>query len=481
MRRAKIVCTLGPATNTYEAIESLVKRGMDVARLNCSHATHEQLTMLMGLVRKASVAQNRPIAVLLDLQGPKLRIGKFPKGPVVVKEGDTIHITTEELAENTAQRVSTTYKELAHDVKPGDRILIDDGNVELRVVQAISATEVECVVVFGGKLSNNKGLNLPGVKTSIPCLTEKDTADLMHGLSINVDYVALSFVRHPADVRMAQQIIRSQLKATPVIAKIEKPEAVDCIDDIIAVADGIMVARGDMAVELSPEKVPSVQKKIIHKCNVAGIPVILATQMMESMIENARPTRAEASDVANGIFDGADALMLSAETASGKHPDKVVQIMTDIIGQAERDRLTLTLPKTETPPVISVPDAVEHAAALVAQESGARAICCITNSGKGAQALSKFRPVAPIFALTDNTHTLQKLALVWGVKGILVPKIMESEDYFDFVEKTVVKWWNTYLTHVFRPMQKGDYLVITAGLPTQKRTKTNTVTVRVIS
>ena len=481
MRRAKIVCTLGPATNTYEAIENLVKRGMDVARFNCSHASHEQLTELMGLVRKASYAHNRPVAVLLDLQGPKLRIGKFPKGPVEIKAGDKIMITTRELEADSAQLISSTYKELAHDVKPGDRILIDDGNIELRVLGTKGETEVECEVVFGGMLSSKKGLNLPGVKTSVPCMTEKDTADLMHGLSIDVDYVALSFVRHPADIRMAQQIIHSQKKSTPVIAKIEKPEAVECIDDIIAVADGIMIARGDMAVEISPEKVPSVQKKIIHKCNVAGIPVILATQMMESMIEHARPTRAEASDVANGVFDGADALMLSAETASGKYPFKTVQIMTDIIGQAERDRLTLMLPKTEPPPVISIPDAIEHAAAMIAQESGARAICCITNSGKGAQALSKFRPVAPIFALTDNKATLQRLALIWGVKGILVTKIMTSEDYFDFVEKTVVKWWNGYLTHVFRPLQKGDYLVITAGLPTQARTKTNTVTVRVIS
>ena len=481
MRRAKIVCTLGPATNSYDAIEKLVNRGMDVARLNSSHASHEQLTELVQLVRKASYALNRPVAILLDLQGPKLRIGKFPKGPVEVKTGDKIRITTEQIPENTAQLLSSTYQELAKDVKIGDRILIDDGNVELRVTSILSDTDVEAEVVFGGKLSSHKGLNLPGVKTSVPCLTEKDTADLMHGLELEVDYIALSFVRHPSDVRMAQQLIRSQLKATPVIAKIEKPEAVEHIDDIISVADGIMIARGDMAVEISPEKVPSVQKKIIHKCNVAGIPVILATQMMESMIDHPRPTRAEASDVANGIFDGADALMLSAETASGKFPFQTVQIMTDIIGQAERDRLTLTLPKTETPPVISIPDAIEHAAALIAQESSARAICCITNSGKGAQALSKFRPIAPIFALTDNKATLQRLALIWGVKGILVPKTLDSEDYFDFVEKTVMKWWNTYLTHVFRPLEKGDYLVMTAGLPTQARSKTNTVTVRVIS
>lgn len=478
MRRAKIVCTLGPATRSPEAIEGLIKKGMDVARLNCSHASHELLTELVGSVRAASAKHARPVALLLDLQGPKLRIGKFPK-PVEVVAGASIVVTTDPLPENTAERLSTNYHQLPRDVKVGDRILLDDGNVELRVV-SVSGNDVNCTVVYGGVLSSHKGMNLPGVKTSIPCLTEKDEKDLMHGLELDVDYVALSFVRHPSDVRAVQQIIRSQLKTTPVIAKIEKPEAVDCIDDIIAVADGVMVARGDMAVELSPEKVPSVQKKIIHKCNVAGIPVILATQMMESMIDHARPTRAEASDVANGIFDGADALMLSAETASGKFPLQAVQIMTDIIGQAERDRLSLALPKPETPPVISIPDAIEHAAAQIAQESGARAICCITNSGKGAQALSKFRPPVPIFALTDNPATLQRLALIWGVKGILVPKTMPSEDYFDFVEKMVVKWWNTYLTHVFRPMQKGDYLVVTAGLPTQARSKTNTVTVRVL-
>lgn len=478
MRRAKIVCTLGPSTNSYEAILGLMKKGMDVARLNCSHASHELLTDLVTKIRRASDEQKRPVAILLDLQGPKLRIGKFPK-PVDIQAGDEIIITTEEQEEDTAKKISTNYIQLADDVQVDDRILIDDGNVELRVKE-IRKPEVVCEVKFGGKLSSRKGLNLPGVKTSIPCLTEKDTADLYHGLSLDVDYVALSFVRHPADVSTVQQIIRDQAKNTPVIAKIEKPEAVDCIDDIVAVADGMMVARGDMAVELSPQEVPSVQKQIIHKCNVAGLPVILATQMLESMVENARPTRAEASDVANGVFDGADALMLSAETASGKYPLETVQIMTDIIGQAEKDRERLLVRKLETPPVISVADAIESAAAQIARDTEARAICCITNSGKGALALAKYRPPVPVFALTDRKEVLQRLSLIWGVKGILIPTIAEVEDPYLFVEEQVALWWNKFLVPSHYPLRRGEYLVITVGLPTLNRTKTNTVKVNSI-
>ena len=477
MRRAKIVCTLGPATDSPAAVKKLVLKGMDVARLNCSHASHKDLAHLVEIIRTTSDECSRPIAILLDLQGPKIRIGTFPKGPVQIKSGDKITITTKEPKEgNSAKLISTSYEELPEEVEPGDRILIDDGNIELRVLSSAD-DKIKCEVVYGGMLSDHKGMNLPGIKLSIPSLTEKDTADLLFGLECGVDYVALSFVRHPADIRTVQQIIRSQNFTTPVIAKIEKPEALDCIDDIIAVADGVMVARGDMAVETSPEKVPSAQKLIIQKCNAAGIPVILATQMMESMVENARPTRAEASDVANGIFDGADALMLSAETASGKYPFEVVQIMTDIIGQAERDRSKLGIQESDTPPVISIADAVEHAASLIALESGARAICCITNSGKGAHALSKYRPKVPIFALTDQKEALQRLALIWGVKGILVPEIKSSVNVFTFVESKVVEWWNATLTHVFRPLEKGDLLVITVGLPTDSRTKTNAVKV----
>lgn len=364
-------------------------------------------------------------------------------------------------------------------MKTGDRILIDDGNVELRVL-SVAGREVLAEVVFGGKLSNHKGMNLPGVKTSIPSLTEKDREDLIHGLSLDVDYVALSFVRHPSDVREVQQLIHSHLKQIPVIAKIEKPEAIKYIDDIIAVADGVMVARGDMAVEISPQMVPSAQKMIIHKCNVAGIPVILATQMMESMIDHARPTRAEASDVANAIFDGADALMLSAETASGKYPSQTIQVMTDIIKQAEKDRESLKLRKPESPPIISIPDAIEHAASQIAVEAGAKAIICITNSGRAALAISKFRPSAPVFAITDRKEVLQRLALIWGVKGVLIPKLMPEVDVIHMAEEAVVTWWNTYLVPALRPLQKGDLLVMTVGIPTMVRSKTNTVIAHIV-
>lgn len=479
MRRAKIVCTLGPASSSPEMIKELMRRGMDVARLNCSHSSHETLTTLVERVRQASEELARPVAVLLDLQGPKIRIGTFPNGPVVVKKGDKITITTDEDAPCTATHLSTTYQLLPHDVREGDKILIDDGNVELKVLSS-DGKAVETEVVFGGKLSNHKGMNLPGVKTSIPSLTEKDREDLIHGLSLDVDYVALSFVRHPSDVREVQQLIHSHLKNTPVIAKIEKPEAIKNIDDIIAVADGVMVARGDMAVEISPQMVPSAQKMIIHKCNVAGLPVILATQMLESMIDNPRPTRAEASDVANAVFDGADALMLSAETASGKYPVEAVQIMTDIIKQAERDRESLRLRKPDSPPIISIPDAIEHAASQIAVEAGAKAIVCITNSGKAAQAISKFRPKVPVFAITDRREVLQRLALIWGVKGVLIPKVMPEQDTLHMAERAVVDWWNKYLVPVLRPLRRGDLLVMTIGIPTMVRSKTNTVIAHII-
>jgi pyruvate kinase len=461
-------------------IRELMRRGMDVARLNCSHATHEGLTNSVNMVREASEELSRPVAILLDLQGPKIRIGRFPGGPIVVNKGDHLTITTNESEPCTQTRLSTTYQQLADDVKPGDRILLDDGNVELRVLSA-AGTEVQTEVVFGGRLSDKKGMNLPGVKTSVPSLTDKDKADLLHGLSLDVDYVALSFVRQPSDVREVQQLIHSQLKTTPVIAKIEKPEAIQCIDDIVAVADGVMIARGDMAVEISPQMVPSAQKMIIHKCNVAGIPVICATQMMESMIEQPRPTRAEASDVANAIFDGADAVMLSGETANGKHPGQVVQVMTDIIKVAEKDREILKVRKPESPPVISIPDAIENAAAHVALDAGAKAIVCVTNSGKAALALSKFRPRVPIFAITDRREVLQRLALIWGVKGILIPQFFSEQDTIKLAEECVMKWWNKYLVPgTARALQKGDLLVMTIGFPTSVRAKTNTLIAHII-
>ncbi len=479
MRRAKIVCTIGPATSSSERIKDLMRRGMDVARLNCSHSSHKDLEKMVKNIRAASEELHRPVAILLDLQGPKIRIGNFPNGPVEVKAGDALTITTEEDEPCTKNRVSTTYQQLVDDVQIGDRILIDDGNVELKVTRK-QGKEVETEVIFGGVLSNHKGMNLPGVRTSIPSLTEKDREDLVAGLNLDVDYVALSFVRYPSDVREVQQIIHSHLKNTPVIAKIEKPEAVKNIDDIIAVADGVMIARGDMAVEISPQAVPSAQKRIVHKCNVAGIPVIVATQMLESMIENPRPTRAEASDVANAVFDGADALMLSAETASGQYPIQTIKVMTDIIKQAERDRESLNVRKPEHPPIISIPDAIELAAADIAVHTSAKAIVCITNSGRAAQALSKFRPKSPIFAITDRPEVLQKLALIWGVKGILVPHIGPEEDIMNVAEKALCTWWNTYLVPVLRPLKKSDLIIITLGISNTARSKTNSVVAHII-
>ena len=480
MRRTKIVCTLGPSTQSYEAITRLVKLGMDVARINCSHSSHEDIKDLVEKVRRAALEEARSVSVLLDIQGPKIRIGSFPE-KVEINAKDKIIISTEEIKGGcSAKEISVDYADLAKDINPGNRILIDDGNIELKV-EEIKGKKIHCQVIFGGTLSSNKGVNLPGVKISMPSLTKKDIEDLKFGLDCKVDYIAISFVRRAEDIKMAKAIIEASQKNAALIAKIEGPEAMENIDEIIAISNGILIARGDLAVETSPEKVPSFQKQIIHKCNKTGVPVILATQMMESMIYNQVPTRAEASDVANGVFDGADALMLSAETASGKYPFQALKITTDIAGQAERDREKLDLTERKLPPIQNIPDSIEHAATQIAKDIKARAICCITNSGAAAQALSKFRPSVPIFALTTRKNTFQRLALLWGVKAIFIPKEIPFDNNLVFVEKSVVSWWNTYLTHVFDPMKAGDHLVITGGFPRPNWNKTNSINVHVIS
>ena len=481
MRRTKIVCTIGPSTQSYEAIVKLVHYGMDVARINCSHSTHKDIKDMVEKIRQAAAMESRSVSILLDIQGPKIRIGSFPDKKIKIKEGDKIIVSTEQLKGGcNAKEISVDYPGLIKDIQPKDRILIDDGNIELKV-EKIEGIKIYCRVIFGGFLSSNKGVNLPGVKTSIPSLTKKDLEDVKFGLECEVDYIAISFVRTAEDIKMALKIMESEKKSAAIIAKIEGPEAIENIDEIIAVSHSILIARGDLAVEISPEKVPSAQKQIIHKCNSTGAPVILATQMMESMIYNQVPTRAEASDVANGVFDGADALMLSAETASGKYPFSALKITTNIIGQAERDREKLDITKRKLPPIRNIPDSIEYAATQIAKDIKAKAICCITNSGAAAQALSKFRPSVPIFALTAKRDTFQRLALLWGVKAIFIPKEIPFDNKLVFVEKSVVSWWNKYLTHVFDPMKTGDYLVITGGFPRPNWNKTNSINVHVIS
>jgi pyruvate kinase len=422
MRRTKIVATIGPASRDRPILERLLRAGVDVVRLNFSHGAHEEHLEVLKAVREISAALGRPVGVLQDLSGPKIRTGNVKDGGTVdLKAGARLVITTDESTLGTAERISTTYEPLPRDVAPGDKILLDDGNLELKVAST-SKTEVECVVVHGGFLSSHKGMNLPGVRLSTPALTEKDQRDLAFGVANDVDYVALSFVRQAADVIEVKALIRSLGGTQPVIAKIEKREAVDDLDAVLQATDGVMVARGDLGVELSTEEVPVLQKHIIDKANAAGKVVITATQMLESMIDSPRPTRAEASDVANAILDGTDAVMLSGESAAGKYPVEAVETMARIAGYTEAHRSPTT---DEALAVLrarilhgahsSVARSLARVASTVAEELDCKLIVAFTESGVTAQLLSCYRPNAPIAAITYNEHTYRRLALWSGV------------------------------------------------------------------
>ncbi len=422
MRRTKIVATIGPASRDRAMLEALIKAGVNVVRLNFSHGVHADHLAVLKAVREITAARGQCVAVLQDLSGPKIRTGKVKGGGVIdLKVGARIAITVDETVEGSAERISTSYDPLPRDVKPGDAILLDDGNLELRVV-ACSADEVECKVVVGGGLKSNKGMNLPGVSLSAPALTEKDRQDLAFGVANGVDYVALSFVRKPEDVKEVKELIRSLGGTQPVIAKIEKREAVDDLERILEVADGAMVARGDLGVELSTEEVPVLQKRLIDLTNFAGKVVITATQMLESMIENPRPTRAEASDVANAILDGTDAIMLSAETASGAYPVQAVETMARIAGYTESHRGPREAQAIEEVRSrllqgshFAVARSLARVASSVAEELDCKLIVAFTESGSTAQLVSCYRPRVPIAGLTHNQETYHRLALWWGV------------------------------------------------------------------
>jgi len=423
MRRAKIVCTLGPACEAPETILKLLQHGMDVARLNFSHGSHEEHARVIECIRAASRQLIRPVAVLQDLQGPKIRTGPLKAGRegVTVRAGSEILITTEAEVIGDEKLISTTYPFLAQDVRPGDRLLVDDGLLEFRVLRT-DGVRVTAEVVEGGILKEHKGINLPGVSLRVEALSEKDRADLRFGVEHGVDYVALSFVRTADDVRQARHALDELGRALPIIAKIEKPEALQNLDEIIEAADGLMVARGDLGVEVPPEQVPTLQKTIVRKGSHAGKPVIIATQMLESMIEHPRPTRAEASDVANAIWDGADAVMLSGETASGRFPLLAVQIMDRIIREAEQNFLMARPRQLEVPAApLAFNDVVASAAVRAALESDSRCIACFTVGGTTARLLSRYRPHVPIVAYSPEQKVRRRMALYWGV----TPRIME--------------------------------------------------------
>ncbi len=420
--RARILATIGPASNSRELLARLAGAGLDVARLNLSHGTHDDHRLSISHVRAAAQDVGRPIAILMDLQGPKIRIGTFATPSVDLKAGATFTVTTE-VVPGTAETVSTTYAGLPGDVKVGDPLLLDDGKIRLEV-QRVTGRDVICRVVVGGPLSARKGINIPGSSVSVPSLTEKDLEDLAFGIKEGVDALALSFVRSAEDVRVlraAMGRLVPEERRLPVVAKIEKPQAIADIDAIIEEADGIMVARGDLGVELPPEEVPAHQKMIIRKCLAAGRPVIVATQMLESMIGNPVPTRAETSDVANAVMDGADAVMLSGETSVGKYPVESVAMMNRIILQVENRGLAAGKLWERMPAKADRwQDALGRAACVIAEQTRAAAIIAVTHTGSTARIVARYRPETPVIAVTDMEETLRRLSFVWGVRGIVM-------------------------------------------------------------
>jgi len=464
-RRAKIVCTLGPSSNFYEKIKAIAKAGMDVARLNFSHGTHDDHQKVIKIIRRISNELNKPIAILQDLQGPKIRILKFAEGFIELKRGQKFILTTRNVLGDN-EIVSVSYKSFAKDVKSNDIILLDDGLLKLKV-EKIKGQDVICKVIFGGMLSNHKGLNLPGNILSVNALTNKDKKDLQFGIKNDVDYVALSFVQKPEDISDIKKIISRAKKEIPVVAKIEKPQAVDSIEEIIDKSDVIMVARGDLGVEVSVEEVPSIQKRIIALCNKKGTPVITATQMLESMIHNPRPTRAEASDVANAILDGTDAVMLSGETAVGKFPVTSVQTMHRIVNLTEKNVRSINWQsrRRDSDQKYGISSSIGYSACQAADLVDATMIVCLTQSGTTARMIARYRPKQPLIAVTHTEDTLRRLNLVWGV---LPYSIHEFGDNMDEAIKDIL---NT-IKHK-SPVKKGDKIVITAGLPFHSRRGTN--------
>ncbi|HEX8823018.1 MAG TPA: pyruvate kinase [Archangium sp.] len=474
MRRAKIVCTLGPASQSQEMLEALLEAGMDVARLNFSHGSHEQHAENIAKLRAASLKVRKAVGILGDLQGPKIRTGRFITGSTELKHDGEFHITTDESVKGTDEIVSTTYPHLAADVNPGDRILLDDGLLELRVIETDKKQLIRTKVIHGGILKNNKGINLPGVAVRADALTPKDKEDLIFGIKAGVDFLALSFVRQPADIDMARAAMADVGRSVPIIAKLEKPEAIARLDAILDKTDGVMVARGDLGVEIPPEEVPSVQKDIVRRCNMRGLPVIVATQMLNSMIDNPRPTRAEASDVANAIFDGADAVMLSGETASGKFPIESVQMMERIVLAAESTIRAQGLWTPNESPVglpSHFPDVIAASACYAAKQAGASLIAAFTLSGVTARLLAHYRPPVPIVAFSPNQEVRRRLALLWGVVPRVLEPILDTEAMVRRVEEELLARGLA---------RKGDRVVIVYGAPVGQPGKINSLRLHTI-
>jgi pyruvate kinase len=436
-RRAKIVATLGPASSSETVFRELLRAGLDVARLNFSHGTHPEKLKLIEMVRKVSREERKPICILGDLQGPKIRTGRLKNRiPVQLKAGQRLTITPRDIL-GTSALIATTFPTLAENLEPGARILLSDGLIELRVVE-IPGDDVECEVINGGMLGEHKGINLPGIPVRVPSLTEKDEQDLEFGMKNGIDAVAVSFVRTAEDVRHVKYRVAALGMETWIIAKLEKPQAIENLEAILENADGVMVARGDLGVEMPPEKVPAIQKHVIRRAAEHRKPVITATQMLESMIENPRPTRAEASDVANAIYDGTDAVMLSAETAAGKYPVEAVKMMAKIVSETETNvRESNTLGIRHERAQLSIAETICESAAHAAEDLDVSAIAVFTETGTTARQLSKYRPKPPIFALSSVDASIHRMAMLWGVHPIKCPKLHTSEQMVDYAEETL--------------------------------------------
>ncbi len=464
-RHTKIVATVGPASDNEERLYQLMEAGADVFRLNFSHGDHQKKTEIIRHIRTLSKKRQRAVAILGDLQGPKIRTGVMAGGAMELKSGEEVTITTRQV-EGSGHLIPTSYRQLPQDVCPGDRILLDDGLLELEVLGS-EGDDVSCRVVVGGILKDRKGINLPGVKVSAPSLTEKDIEDLEFCISAGVDYVALSFVRTAEDVVDLKNRLSKSEQSIRIIAKIEKPEAVDNFDAILEVTDGVMVARGDLGVEIQPEKVPLIQKSIIRKCNEAGKPVITATQMLESMVANPRPTRAETSDVANAILDGTDAVMLSAETAAGQYPVEAVELMVRVAADVESDPQLMAQgfrPISEAKGYRELPEAIGQAACRTAEAVEASAILAFTQTGSTAALVSKYRPDLTIYAVTPTQAVRRRMALYRGVRSIRVDIEGDTEAQIRSVEKAVLDSGE---------LDKGDVVVITMGSPVSDPGTTN--------
>jgi len=473
-RHTKVISTLGPASNNRDAIAALIRAGTDVVRLNFSHGEHKDHRRVVKLVREEAEKQERQVTILQDLQGPRIRVSPVRGGSTPLSEGTQVTISAYGSPEDISSdsHIYISYRALAQDVAPGGQILIDDGRLSLTVL-SIKGDDVHAHVDVGGILKSRKGVNLPRVRTSGPALTEKDLADLEVGIDLNIDWIALSFVRNETDVVHLRKHLKAAGHRAGVIAKIEKPEAFEAIDNILAVSDGIMVARGDLGIEMPMSSIPHAQKTIIHKCLLAGKPVITATQMLESMIEDHVPTRAEASDVANAVLDGTDAVMLSGETAVGHHPARVVEAMGRIIKAAEEHWYALPEKSRGLPEGLSavddsrdITDAVSLTACELAAHVGARALVCLTASGATARALAKHRPRMPVYAFTDSPNVIGQVGILWGTKAFQIPFQSDTDAGVRLVQQTLVS--QGYI-------RSGDTIVICAGMPLPRKGRTNLV------